>query len=292
MTTETSEIPSYKRALVIVDVQNDFCEGGSLAVAGGAAVAADVSRHVSEHTDLYDHVVATADWHVDPGSHFSDTPDFVDSWPVHCRVGTPGAEFHPEVAEALWETELPRSSGDALPVSTPGALLALADRFDLLMAMFAIGAKPTGSSDPFALRRAALGVASILRQVPAVASVTISQGLAAAAARLRQQGIEVSDESRSAAQEFVEGRCAQQLRDEGVPAGLVAAVAPLADAPGRMAAALADLEQVRTQLAREPYPYPTLRLTRRPDSIFDYRFEDFAVEGYQHHPGIKAPVAV
>ena len=51
-------------------------------------------------------------------------------------------------------------------------------------------------------------------------------------------------------------------------------------------------QQVRTQLAREPYPYPTLRLTRRPETSFDYAFEDFAVEGYQHHPGIKAPVAV
>ena len=168
----------------------------------------------------------------------------------------------PEVAEALWETELPRSSGDALPVSTPGALLALADRFDLLMAMFAIGAKPTGSSDPFALRRAALGVASILRQVPAVASVTISRGLAAAADRLREQGVEVGDESVTAAQEFIEARCAQQLRDEGVPAGLVAAVAPLADAPGSMAAALADLEQVRTQARFAALVETTQRITR------------------------------
>lgn len=89
------------RALIVVDVQNDFCEGGSLGVAGGAAVAADVARHLAEHRGEYDAVVATADWHVDPGSHFSDTPDFVDTWPVHCTVGTPGAEFHPEVAEAL-----------------------------------------------------------------------------------------------------------------------------------------------------------------------------------------------
>jgi nicotinamidase/pyrazinamidase len=105
VTTETSEIPSYKRALVIVDVQNDFCEGGSLAVAGGAAVAADVSRHVTEHTDLYDHVVATADWHVDPGDHFSDTPDYVDSWPVHCVAGSEGAGFHPALGPALERVE-------------------------------------------------------------------------------------------------------------------------------------------------------------------------------------------
>ena len=81
------------RALIVVDVQNDFCEGGSLAVAGGAAVAAAITEHV--RAGGYDHVVATRDHHVDPGPHFSDTPDFVDSWPPHCRAGTPGASFHP-----------------------------------------------------------------------------------------------------------------------------------------------------------------------------------------------------
>ena len=81
------------RALIIVDVQNDFCEGGSLAVTGGAAVAAAVSTHVRETP--YHHVVATRDHHVDPGVHFSATPDYLDTWPPHCRAGTPGASFHP-----------------------------------------------------------------------------------------------------------------------------------------------------------------------------------------------------
>ncbi|WP_049561133.1 nicotinamidase [Nonomuraea sp. SBT364] len=80
-------------ALIIVDVQNDFCEGGSLPVAGGSEVAAAITRHVAEHG--YDHVVATRDYHVDPGAHFSAAPDFVDSWPAHCVAGTPGADFHP-----------------------------------------------------------------------------------------------------------------------------------------------------------------------------------------------------
>jgi nicotinamidase/pyrazinamidase len=81
------------RALIITDVQNDFCEGGSLAVAGGAAVAAAISRYLRDTP--YHHVVATRDHHVDPGMHFSDAPDFVDTWPPHCRAGTPGAAFHP-----------------------------------------------------------------------------------------------------------------------------------------------------------------------------------------------------
>jgi nicotinamidase/pyrazinamidase len=85
------------RALIIVDVQNDFCEGGSLAVDGGAQVAADISDHIDEQAGSYDVVVATQDWHVDPGAHFSETPDFVDSWPVHCVAGTKGAEFHPDL---------------------------------------------------------------------------------------------------------------------------------------------------------------------------------------------------
>lgn len=83
------------RALVIVDVQNDFCEGGSLAVEGGAAVAAAISEHLAAHPHRYDHVVATRDLHEDPGGHFSDDPDFTVSFPPHCRADTAGASFHP-----------------------------------------------------------------------------------------------------------------------------------------------------------------------------------------------------
>ena len=89
------------RALIIVDVQNDFCEGGSLAVAGGAEVARRISEHVVAHHEEYAAIVATADWHDDPGAHFSDPPDFVDSWPRHCRVGTDGALFHPAAEPAF-----------------------------------------------------------------------------------------------------------------------------------------------------------------------------------------------
>jgi nicotinamidase/pyrazinamidase len=83
------------RALIIVDVQNDFCEGGSLAVSGGAEVAAGISRLLAAHAGRWEHVVATKDYHVDPGDHFGDPPDYVTSWPAHCVVGTGGADFHP-----------------------------------------------------------------------------------------------------------------------------------------------------------------------------------------------------
>ncbi|MGC4943901.1 nicotinamidase [Kribbella sp. DT2] len=91
------------RALIVVDVQNDFCEGGSLAVAGGADVAFRIGQllndwHQADPNDRqYGYVVATRDHHIEPGDHFSDTPDFVSSWPKHCVAGTDGVGFHPNL---------------------------------------------------------------------------------------------------------------------------------------------------------------------------------------------------
>jgi nicotinamidase/pyrazinamidase len=91
------------RALIIVDVQNDFCEGGSLPVTGGAEVAREISAYLDGHAAEYHHVVATRDYHVDPGAHFSGAPDYVNSWPPHCVAGTPGAAFHPDLDVARIE---------------------------------------------------------------------------------------------------------------------------------------------------------------------------------------------
>ncbi|MCX5140547.1 MULTISPECIES: isochorismatase family protein [unclassified Streptomyces] len=89
------------RALIVVDVQNDFCEGGSLAVAGGADVAAAITDLIGEAQPGYRHVVATRDHHIDPGDHFSQAPDFEHSWPAHCVAGTEGVGFHPNFAPAV-----------------------------------------------------------------------------------------------------------------------------------------------------------------------------------------------
>ena len=89
-----------KTALVIVDVQNDFCPGGSLATDRGSEVAKLIGEYQDSHGTRYDHIVATQDWHIDPGSHFSDTPDFVDSWAVHCVAGCEGAALHEDVRTA------------------------------------------------------------------------------------------------------------------------------------------------------------------------------------------------
>ena len=92
-----------RRALVVVDVQNDFCEGGSLAVAGGCRGAADINAYMAERAGDYDAIVATRDWHVDPGPHFSETPDYIDTWPAHCVAGSPGARFHPDLDDSRFE---------------------------------------------------------------------------------------------------------------------------------------------------------------------------------------------
>ncbi|MCM2392239.1 isochorismatase family protein [Streptomyces albipurpureus] len=90
------------RALIVVDVQNDFCEGGSLAVTGGAEVAAAITDLIGQTVPAgYRHVVATRDHHIDPGDHFSETPDYVNSWPRHCVAGTEGVGFHPNFAPAV-----------------------------------------------------------------------------------------------------------------------------------------------------------------------------------------------
>ncbi|MFF5855573.1 isochorismatase family protein [Streptomyces sp. NPDC012751] len=91
-----------RRALIVVDVQNDFCEGGSLAVAGGADVAAAITELIGQTAGAgYQHVVATRDHHIAPGGHFADDPDYVRSWPAHCVAGTEGVGFHPNFAPAV-----------------------------------------------------------------------------------------------------------------------------------------------------------------------------------------------
>jgi nicotinamidase/pyrazinamidase len=85
-------------ALLIVDVQNDFTEGGALAVAGGDAVAVGISRFLSAHAGDYALVIASRDWHDavgDNGGHLADAPDYVDTWPAHCVAGSSGADYDP-----------------------------------------------------------------------------------------------------------------------------------------------------------------------------------------------------
>jgi nicotinamidase/pyrazinamidase len=100
------------RALIVVDVQNDFCEGGSLAVTGGSAVARAITDYLADLRD-YRYVVATQDFHVDPGDHFSDHPDYSSSWPPHCRAGSTGAQFHPDLDTARFDAVFRKGAHEA-----------------------------------------------------------------------------------------------------------------------------------------------------------------------------------
>lgn len=88
-----------RRALLVVDVQPTFCEGGALPVEGGNATAEAIAAYAGAHRDRYHLVVTTQDWHIRPGHHFSDHPDFVDTWPPHGVAGTAEAELHPALAQ-------------------------------------------------------------------------------------------------------------------------------------------------------------------------------------------------
>ncbi|ALP34295.1 Isochorismatase family protein [Corynebacterium pseudotuberculosis] len=99
-------VPSQKenmRALIIVDVQNDFCPGGALETVKGAIQAQSIAEYTASHRGKYDCIAATKDWHIDPGDHFSQTPDFIDSWPVHCIANTEGADFHPLLSNMYFD---------------------------------------------------------------------------------------------------------------------------------------------------------------------------------------------
>lgn len=106
-----------KSALIIVDVQNDFVEGGSLAVNGGKALAARLAEKLDSGAfeKKFDYIVTTQDWHIDPGDHFAENPDFIDSWPVHCVADTNGAELVPVLQQALIDSA-ERGKGVAVAV--------------------------------------------------------------------------------------------------------------------------------------------------------------------------------
>jgi len=151
------------------------------------------------------------------------------------------------VAQALSDSERPRSAGGALPQTLPGAVLALADRLDLLAGLFAVGASPTGSSDPFGLRRAALGVTAILRAWPPLEPVTLTAGLDAAAAQLRRSGVGAGEAALAQARDFIVRRLEQQLLDSGADHRQVTAVLLLADAPAAADRALAELRELESR---------------------------------------------
>ncbi|MFV2017553.1 glycine--tRNA ligase [Micromonospora sp. LOL_023] len=152
------------------------------------------------------------------------------------HAGEPAA-----VAQAIFEAELPRSTGDQLPQTLPGGLLSLADRLDLVTGLAATVGLPTGSSDPFAIRRAVLGLLAVHRAQPGLAGISLTAGLAAAA---RLQPVEVDDRVLAEIAEFLTRRVEQLLTEEGQPVDRVRAVLPHADRPHLMDRLLAQLDRL------------------------------------------------
>lgn len=110
---EITDNSPVRRALIVVDVQPTFCEGGALGVEGGDAVAEAIARFAAERREDYAIVVTTQDWHIDPGNHFSDEPDFVDTWPPHGVAGTPDAELHPALADLAPDASVKKGAYEA-----------------------------------------------------------------------------------------------------------------------------------------------------------------------------------
>ncbi|MDN5859719.1 MAG: isochorismatase family protein [Pseudonocardia sp.] len=179
-------------SLIIVDVQNDFCEGGSLAVAGGAQVAKAVSEHL--RTAAYDHVVATRDQHVEPGAHFSDTPDFADTWPPHCLAGTPGASFHPELDVAPIEAVFDKGAYIAAYSGFEGAEPAGAGLREWLTARDVTAVEVVGIATDHCVRATALDAAAAGLRVTVLLDLCASvapESTERALAQLRAAGITV-----------------------------------------------------------------------------------------------------
>ena len=145
------------RALVIVDVQNDFCEGGSLAVAGGGEVARAISRFIAD--GAYHHVVASRDYHVDPGSHFSASPDYANSWPPHCVAGTPGADFHQDLDTSRIEAVFSKGAREAAYSAFEGSDEAGTPLADWLRARGITEVEVAGIATDYCVRATALDAA-------------------------------------------------------------------------------------------------------------------------------------
>ena len=143
------------KALIVVDVQVDFCEGGALGVEGGNRVAAEVAELLAgDHG--YDAVVATRDHHIDPGAHFSDQPDFVDTWPVHCVAGTPGAEYDPGLDVSAVTHHVKKGQGIPAYSLFEGTTDAGEKVADLLTAHGVIEVDVTGIATDYCVRASAL----------------------------------------------------------------------------------------------------------------------------------------
>lgn len=189
------------RALIVVDVQNDFCEGGSLPVPGGARVAADINELLhrwharGEDAPSYDVVVATKDHHIDPGSHWSAKPDFVESWPVHCKVGTEGAAFHPNLDPQPFDEVFCKGEHEAAYSGFEGRTASGEPLADWLRARQVEEVDVCGIATDHCVRATALdsaGAGFTTRVLTALCAGVAEESTAAAITELAGAGVEIA----------------------------------------------------------------------------------------------------
>ena len=189
-----------KRALIVVDVQNDFCEGGSLPVTGGAQVAHDIGelmRHWAAgdvQAPPYDHVVATKDHHVDPGDHWSRDPDFEHSWPVHCKVGTDGEALHPNLDPKPFDAIFLKGEHQAAYSGFEGRTVDGDGLADWLRAHEVTEVDVCGIATDYCVRATALDAAAAgfaVRVLPELCAGVAPESTTAALAELREAGVSV-----------------------------------------------------------------------------------------------------
>ena len=181
------------RALIVVDVQNDFCEGGSLAVSGGGEVARAITGLLARRE--YGHVVATADHHIDPGAHFSDQPDYLTSWPPHCVAGTPGEQFHPELDLSAVEAVFRKGRYSAAYSGFEGADGAGTGLADWLRARGVDEVDVVGIATDYCVKATAADAAKAgfrTRVLLAYTAGVSAEGIANAVAALKDSGVTVA----------------------------------------------------------------------------------------------------
>jgi len=189
------------RALFIIDVQNDFTEGGSLGVDGGAAVAAGISKLLSQHPQRYAHVFASRDWHDaanDNGGHISATPDFVDTWPSHCIAGTPGAEYHPDLDLAGVDVHVRKGQGKPAYSIFEGTTADGATVADTLDALGVTEIDVAGIATDYCVRASALDALGTGRPVRVLADLVAgvaADSSAAALVELEAAGAQIVEAS-------------------------------------------------------------------------------------------------
>ncbi|GAB2606184.1 isochorismatase family protein [Pseudactinotalea suaedae] len=154
-------------------MQPTFCEGGALAVEGGDAVAARVAAYAATHRGDYDVVVTTQDWHIDPGAHFSDHPDFVDTWPPHALAGSDEAELHPALADLAPDHSVKKGRYEAAYSGFEGVDVAGRPLAELLAAHAIAHVDVVGIAESHCVKETALDAARLGLRTRVLTDLTV-----------------------------------------------------------------------------------------------------------------------